>query len=138
MPTILDITGINYENDSVTISSLVPFIENRPSNYVERPLVSTSVLYYEDKIGVIFGDYKYIHSITSNHDEIYNLKLDPREQKPLPLSANTDKINQAKNILKEQGQQTTELSRQYGITGSEKVKLDDEKKQKLKALDYIQ
>jgi len=138
MPTILDITGISYDNDSVTISSLVPLIENRPSEYVEQPLVSTSVLYYEDKIGVIFDDHKYIHSMSTNHDEIYNLNRDPREQTPLPLSANTDKINQANNILKGREQQTIELSRQHGITGSEKVKLDEEKKQKLKALDYIQ
>ncbi len=138
MPTILDMTGISYDKDRVTISSLAPLLENRPADYVEQPLVSTSVLYYEDKVGVIFDDDKYIHSMVTNRDELYNLKRDPGEQSPLPISSNTDKIDQANNILKGQEQKTIELSKQLGITGGEKVKLDEEKKQKLRALDYIQ
>lgn len=138
MPTILELSDIQFENGSYLASSLVPLLENRPSDYEVRPIISSSLLYYEDREAAVFDESKYIRTIITDQEEIYNLTKDPKEQSPLSNSQVSDKIFQAKDILKQHKDHSLESSGHYGVEKSEKVELDEEKKEKLRALDYIQ
>ncbi|MCH7519607.1 MAG: hypothetical protein IH964_11370 [Candidatus Dadabacteria bacterium] len=66
------------------------------------------------------------------------MKNDPKEQSPLSNSLSSDKISQAKEILKGHKDETQKSSKHFGVGTGKKVILDREKKEKLKALDYIQ
>jgi len=138
LPTILDLTGIEHDNDNYLASSLVPLLKNQPSNYELKPIISSSLLYYEDRESALFDENKYIRTIITEQEELYNLKNDPGEQAPLSNSMASDKINEAKNILKVHKDESRTSSAFFGVETSEKVELDEEKKEKLKALDYIQ
>jgi len=66
------------------------------------------------------------------------LKNDPKEQSLLSNSLSSDKISQAKEILKGHKDETQKSSKHFGVGTGKKVILDRDKKEKLKALDYIQ
>lgn len=138
LPTILDLSNIDYEDGSHLASSLVPLLENNPSEYEIKPIISSSLLYYEDRESAVFDENKYIRTIITNREEFYNLDKDPEEQRPLSNSAASDKINQAQEILQQHKDESLKSGKYYGVEKSEKVELDKEKKEKLKALDYIQ
>lgn len=138
MPTILELSEIEHENGPYIASSLVPLLENKPSDYEVKPIISSSLLYYEDRESALFDENKYIRRIITNQEEMYDLTNDPGEQSPLSNSIVSDKIFQAKDIIQKHKDYSLESSTYYGVEKSEKVELDKEKKEKLKALDYIQ
>ncbi len=138
MPTVLEIVRIPNESEPATAESLVPLLTDNPGAFVEEPLISTGLLYYENREGVIFKSSKYIESLVTGRAELYDLKTDPGEQNPLALLQNKPTTDQAKNLLNNHNQESEMLSRELGVSSTEKVALDKEKIEKLKALNYIQ
>lgn len=138
MATVIGLTGIKNENENITAESLAPLLSDNPNSFIELPLISSGLLYYENREGVMFDGNKYIRSLVTGHGELYDLNDDPGEQNPLPLSSNISRTDQAKSILTNNDQESEKLIEQLGVSGTEKVKLDEEKKEKLKALNYIQ
>lgn len=138
MATVLDATHIRKDSQPPTAESLVPLITGPHGQYPEEPLVSTGLLYYENRESVIFDHNKYIESLVTGRAELYDLKTDPNEQNPLAMSPNRFKTDQAKNILNSHNAESEAVSKELGVSYSEKVALDKEKTQKLKALNYIQ
>ena len=138
MPTLLQLTRIPNESEAATAESLAPLLTESPSSFAEEPLVSTGLLYYENREGVVFQGNKYIESLVTGQGELYNLKTDPGEQNPLELSRNRLKSDQAKNIMSNHNRESEMLTKQLGISYTEKAALDKEKIEKLKALNYIQ
>ena len=135
MRTILDAGGIEYEKNSLIAGSLYPLIQGNGTEINEEPLVSTGLLYYEDRESLILGDMKYIHSLITNEEELYDLANDPDEQNTL---SDEDKVLEAKRMLKKYNEQAKKLGSEYGVKNAEEVVLSKDKKEKLKALDYIQ
>jgi len=138
MPTVLELIRIPNESGAAAAESLAPLLTDSPSSFAEEPLVSTGLLYYEDREGVIFQGSKYIESFVTGHGELYDLKTDPGEQSPLDLSRNRLKSDQAKNIMFNHNRESEMLSKELGVSNTEKATLDKEKIEKLKALNYIQ
>jgi arylsulfatase A-like enzyme len=138
MATVLDLTRIPDEGGTAAAESLVPLLTDNPASYSEEPLVSTGLLYFENREGVIFQNSKYIQSLVTGQSELFDLKTDPGEQNPLALSRNRLKTDQARNILDNHDRKSEILSKQLGVSSTEKVTLDKEKIEKLKALNYIQ
>lgn len=138
LPTILELADIKHDDNPHMASSLVPLLKNNPSEYHIKPIISTSLLYNEDRESAIFDESKYIRTIVTEKEEIYDLQNDPGEQFPLPKSEVLDIITEAKEILEEHKVESAETSSYYGVDKGEKVELDEERKERLKALDYIQ
>lgn len=133
--TILDAIGIEYESERLIAGTLYPLLDNSGNNIKEEPLVSTALLYYEDKESIISGDKKYIRYLISNEEELYDLANDPDEQ--IELYDKAESL-EARQMLKEYNEKAKRLSSEYGVENAEEVVLSKEKKEKLKALDYIQ
>lgn len=138
MWTVLDACGISYDRDRLIAGSLYPLLVGNRSEFTEEPLVSTGLLYYEDRESVIFDDKKYIRSLTTNEEELYDLALDPGEKHSINENSSRDGAAEARGILKTHKIKTNKLAKHYGVEKAESVVLSSEKKEKLKALDYIQ
>ncbi|MFI5322924.1 MAG: sulfatase-like hydrolase/transferase [Thermodesulfobacteriota bacterium] len=138
MATVIDLTGIKNKNPNITAESLVPLLKDNPNSFIERPLISTGILYFENREAVIFDGMKYIQSLVTSRGELYNLNHDPGEQNPLPLGSNESNTNQAKDILSNNDRESEKQIEQLGVSVTGKVNLDEEQKEKLKALNYIQ
>jgi len=135
MRTILDASGIEYDRDRLIAGSLYPLMQGKGNEISEEPLVSTGLLYYEDRESLIFGNKKYIRSLISNEEELYDLQNDPDEQNEL---SDEGRVLQARGILKKYNEKAKKLGTEYGVENAEEVVLSKDKKEKLKALDYIQ
>jgi len=146
MPTILDLCGIKLEeSDYLSVSSLRPLWGSNPDTFEEKPIVSTGVIYrgnpwsefYDERVSVIFDGLKYIHSLGSNREELYDLARDPNEQFSIVQSF-PDKVEQARNILEAHSEMVRQLRENYGLQAEEQIKLDEETIERLKALGYAQ
>ena len=136
--TVLDVVGIDYGNDSMMAESLTPLLEENLAVYSKPPITSTGVLYYEDKESVVFGGSKLIRGIVSGHEELYDLKTDPGEQNRLPLVQNGGLADKGRTLLSEDKEKAGKAGKELGVSESKKVDLDNEKKEQLKALNYLQ
>lgn len=134
--TILDAIGIEYDSDRLISGSLYPLIREDGTEISQEPLVTTGLLYYEDKESIINGDRKFIRSLVSNKEELYDLITDPHEQNE--LSSGGGSALEARQMLKEYNEKAKSLGSEYGVQSAEEVVLSKEKKEELKALDYIQ
>ncbi len=145
-PTILDVLGFNNNKKySMDGKSLIPVIEDKEKE--ERKCFSE--IYYDPtrphippRVSVVYGDYKLIvNQIIPEWEkffsypppplspfELYNLKNDPYERKNLYSGKN------------EIAQLLLEMIKEYKKKippKAEKVSIDEELKEKLKALGYI-
>jgi len=138
MRTVLDACGISYDRDRLIAGSLYPLLVENRSEFTEEPLVSTGLLFYGERESVIFDDKKYIRSLISNEEELYDLTLDPDEKYSINENSSRDGIAEARGILKTHKMKTNKLAKHYGVEEAERVVLSHEKKEELKALGYMQ
>jgi arylsulfatase A-like enzyme len=136
--TVLDVLGIEYESDAVIAESLKPLIEGSRDGYSQPPITSTGVLYYEDRESVIFGGSRFIRSIVTGQEELYDLDNDPGEQNRLPLLQNGGLADKGRGLLLEHKEEAGKAGKELGVSEAKKADLDNEKKEQLKALNYLQ
>ncbi|MCK4304782.1 MAG: sulfatase-like hydrolase/transferase, partial [Candidatus Eisenbacteria sp.] len=135
-PTILEACHIEYDANYLSVPSLSACWDPRRQAAPGRPLVSTGLLYYEDRESVRLGAYKYIRSLVRGREELYNLDDDPAEWFSIVRSS-PEKVGQAKKILNEERARAQYLREHYGIVSSEGAILDEETLEKLRSLGYI-
>lgn len=139
MPTILDACGIDYGSDHLYVNyvnSLSPLWGRNPGDFYEQPIVSTGLLYFENREAVVFDGLKYIRFLKTNREELYDLDRDPGEQFSIS-NFSPDKIEKAKSILREKVEVAGKLEEHYDLD-VEEIKLDKDTKKSLKNLGYLQ
>ncbi|HXG30883.1 MAG TPA: hypothetical protein VNK81_04500, partial [Thermodesulfobacteriota bacterium] len=105
-------------------------------SFGERPIMSTGLLYGEDMESVIFDGFKYIRSIVTGREELYDLSRDPGELFSI-LHLLPEKVRMARDILMEDRKIAEKLKEHYNVKKTERVRFDEETAEKLKALGYI-
>ncbi len=136
-PTILDACEII---PSIRIPDSPSLLEAPAQDATEdpAPIFSTGMLYYEEKISVIFGNTKYISSLMSKREELYDLVQDPGELSSI-VTENPAKLDQARTILADHRSDAKQLRRELYIrVTSKKLKLHPDTIKRLKALGYVE
>jgi hypothetical protein len=102
-----------------------------------EPLVSTGTLYYENRASVLFDGFKYIRSLTSGREELYDLASDAREL--VSISATEPGlVERARAILVEQSQAAANLRGRLGLPNeADEVPLDPVALDQLRSLGYV-
>ncbi|MCP4404196.1 MAG: sulfatase [bacterium] len=136
-PTILDLCGIAYEQDTLSGTSLAPLWQPGFQAAHTEPVISSGILYYEKRESVIFDRMKYIRSLVTSRQELYDLKQDPGERHSV-ITRFPGKILKARDILERHHNTSRELSEYHHITEQESVNIDKNTMQQLKSLGYIQ
>ncbi|HEX3034595.1 MAG TPA: sulfatase-like hydrolase/transferase [Thermodesulfobacteriota bacterium] len=137
MPTVLDLCGINYDSGRFSADSLSTLWGSNTGSFNEQPIISTGLLYYEDRESVIFDGLKYIHFLLTDREELYDLTRDPSEQTSV-VRLSPEKADRAREILGKHKKIAIRLREHYRTGNVEKVKLDKKATQDLKSLGYIQ
>lgn len=136
MPTILDLCGIELEEDIPRPASLALLWKQDASATEHEPIISTGLLYYEDRVSVIHNGLKYVRSRVDGREELYNLKQDPEERASITPSSG-DRIQEARDILQSHDQRAEQQRQYFGITGPDSALLDKETQDQLRAIGYI-
>nr|NIR86401.1 sulfatase [Candidatus Bathyarchaeota archaeon] len=137
MPTLLQLCQLDYDQNSVLGSSLVP-LRNSDGGRQALPIFSTAVGDYEDRISLILDDIKYIRFLISkNREELYDLTQDPTEQVNLaPFRSHT--VTRARELLDKHNDTIKTLRKFHGVTRPGSEELDAETKKRLEAVGYVQ
>jgi arylsulfatase A-like enzyme len=136
-PTVLDLCGIDYDRRHLSAGSLSDLWESSPDGFDEPPIVSTGLLYYENRESVILDGLKYIHFLLSDREELYDLARDAGEQVSI-LKASPEKAERAREALREHQMAARKLQEYYGIFETEKLELDREAIRILRSIGYVQ
>lgn len=137
MGTVLDLCGIDYDRDYFSSKPLASLGEPNPNAFEEEPIVSMAMLYGEEREAVTFDGMKYIRSLRTNSEELYDLARDPKERISI-VSSSPDKVERARNILREHNKMAEKLRRRFEIGSRKGPKLDEETRRALKSLGYTQ
>jgi arylsulfatase A-like enzyme len=100
------------------------------------PVLGSVPLYYEDRESIVFGDTKYIVSLVTNREQVYDLKNDPREQRNLADESSAPLI-QAREALETARQSSAALRKRYGIRAEASAPLSPETLEQLRSLGYV-
>jgi arylsulfatase A-like enzyme len=83
MPTVLDLCGVPYDAAALNYRSFAPLLRGGDPSFDPGPLPSSGVHRYDDLESVVWGDYKYIKSVLSDQEQLFNLVDDPKERHSL-------------------------------------------------------
>lgn len=134
MATIADICQLEVGN-SWSAPSLRPLWEGNPHTVEYPPIVSTGSLYYEDKIAVFFDQYKYIRSLVSGFEEIYDLHADEQERRSL-APFREDLVERGRALVAERRREADRIRAGLSL-GEESAPLDPVTVQQLRSLGYV-
>lgn len=137
MPTVLELCGIPYDAEGFSAGSLVPLWGDGREPYRAQPIVSTGLLYLEDRESIVFNDMKYLRTLTSGREELYDLVQDSAEKISL-VRALPEKVRDAKRLLAKHHRFSGELRRRYRIRNAEEARLDEETRERLRSLGNVQ
>ena len=137
MPTILDVRAIPYEDPYLASRSLLPALEQQDIGAGLAPVVSTGMLYFEERISIVSKGVKYIHSLLSDREELNLLAEDPGEQRSVE-SDHPDLVQAARAQLLEHAETADAIRDRYEITVAEDASLDLATAEQLKSLGYLQ
>ena len=136
-PTVLELCGISYRADGFSAGSLVSLWDEGLEPYRAQPIVGTGLLYFEDRESIVFGDMKYVRTLTNPREELYDLAQDPAEKISI-VRQFPGKVRVAKQLLRNHHRLSGDLRRRYRIQGPEKVQWDRETRERLRSLGHIQ
>jgi arylsulfatase A-like enzyme len=133
-PTLLDLCQIDYEDGYMSGESLV---STWSGGGKDRPLFSTGVLLYEEKEAVIFEDLKYIRSLVTGREELYDLSEDPGEENNI-FHTSESEAEKLKELLSGHKVKSEILKRHHFIDKGEQVEPDADTMRQLKSLGYVE
>ena len=135
-PTVLDLCGILYEEEDFTGRSMASLIDEPHVVPEAVPIVSTGLLYFEDRISVIFDGAKYMRNLVNGQVEVYDLETDPSERMSLAASR-PDATARAEAILARHVAASNTLRERMGITAAGAGEIDPDRARQLRDLGYV-
>jgi len=136
MPTVLELCGIEYKQDDMSYSSLVPTWSDSSESSDAVPIVCTGLRYYEEKEAVFFKGFKYILSLFSGRQEFYDLTEDPAERFNIAHFSEAE-MGEARKILTEYHKAAERLKKLYSLEKPQEQELDADTLRQLKSLGYV-
>ncbi|HVS09067.1 MAG TPA: sulfatase [Planctomycetota bacterium] len=97
-PTLLSLCGIEYDPEEFPLPPLVRDLDRPEVSVPAQPLLSSMMLYFEDRTAVVFDGWKYVRYAITGREELYDLGRDPRETRELSREA-PERLREAREVL---------------------------------------
>ncbi|HEU5182132.1 MAG TPA: sulfatase [Candidatus Polarisedimenticolia bacterium] len=136
MPTLLDLIGEPAPPESSSYGSLRSLLDGS-GEWIPRPVMSSALLYFEERQSAVFEDFKYVRTPGSRSEAIFDLATDPREQHDIAASS-PDRLRLGRAAFAEQERRCLALRDHFGIRGSFATELKPEAIEQLRSLGYVQ
>lgn len=133
--TVLDVLG--FSEELVAQTSLAYFFDEGSQPDATPPLLSTGVLYYDQKIALVFDGFKYIRNERTGVEQLFDLVTDPREKTSL-AALMPDRLHEARVLVDEQLAAAAELRQRLDLPEEGLAGLSRETARGLRALGYIE
>jgi arylsulfatase A-like enzyme len=134
--TILDLCGLEHEIEPSFHPSLAPFLTGSEENPPDQPILSTGVIYFEDRVGVLFDGMKYTRALVSGREELFDLAADPAERSSV-AGERPEALERARRIVADHRRAAAETRRRYVGSDEEEAVADRERLEALRSLGYV-
>jgi arylsulfatase A-like enzyme len=144
-PTILTLAQVPFEPGELSAPSLFASVPagdggggaaRAKLDVQPRPLVSSAILYFENRSAVVFDGFKLIQFHLSDRVELYDLAADPGEKHSL-ADARPDLVERGRKLLAEHLAAAQALRERHKILPPEQGELDEATERDLRALGYV-
>jgi len=136
MPTILEQAGVRAGDQCSSPASLSQLWGNEPVADF-GPISLMSNLFHEERLAVRFDGMKFIRSLVSGRDELYDLVADPGETRSL-IGFDEERAERGRQALSEMEAVQHAIRECYGAEEGEAPAPDPAVLERLKSLGYIQ
>jgi arylsulfatase A-like enzyme len=133
-PTLLDLCGVVATPGTLSGESLRSQWSGTATE--PRPVFSGFPVYYESRDAALVGRFKYVRSLVTGGEQLYDLEIDPHEQAPL-AGATPDVVLQAREALEANQARATALRKRHGLGGPGSDEVTDDSVEALRALGYV-
>jgi arylsulfatase A-like enzyme len=134
LPTVLDLVDLHEQPQPGWAPSLADLIQSEDTKY-RHPIVSGANFKREPQWSIVLDEMKYIYREETGREEVYDLAMDPSEQRPL-IELPEPFISEAREALAHHLEFAAGTLKEEGITGNGPV--DQEMVDRMKSLGYIQ
>jgi len=135
-PTLLDLAAVPHKPETLTYASLTPLLGQAGGDFREVAVLSASPLFYEDRESIVFGDTKYIVSLVTSQEQLYDLREDAGELHDL-AGAPSERLSMARAERVAATKAGDALREAYGIQGESFSPLVPEALEQLRSLGYV-
>lgn len=134
-PTVLDLCGVAFDPESMSVASLSPLLLGDTAAIEAPPVLSTGLYRFYEREALLFGGLKYVRSLITGREELYDLASDPGEQLSIAHSA-PEKIEAARTVLEALKKQAQQLRTRLGLTAATQ-EMSNDRAEQLRALGYL-
>ena len=140
-PTLLQLSGVDPGSYPFQGSPFEPPGGERDSRIARSPIVSTGMLYFEERLGLVLARRKYISAALDRHKlagaEVFDLISDPGETRSI-AEESADDIQRVLQILERHEEESGVVKQFLGLVEGDDDPLSPELERELKAHGYIQ
>lgn len=136
LPTVLDLCGIAPAQEQILPPPLTPLLRDPNAPFTERPIVSGTLLYFDQMDSVVFGHMKYIRGKLSGHESLFNLNQDPGEHNSLAVQ-DPENVARGRQLLEAAAAAAGRMKEMMRLGQSTNAPLSQQDELALKALGYL-
>jgi len=114
LPTMLNQCGLAFDADAMEGVPLQGYWEHPDSPPAQKPLYATGLLYFGNQEEITVGHMKYIRSLTSGREQLFDLSVDPGEHHSI-LGENEHARDAAITALEKVHDKANRLRAHYGL-----------------------
>jgi arylsulfatase A-like enzyme len=134
MPTMLDLCSIPFDSTEFSVS-MSPFLDGTVQPPGGRTLYSAGTLFASEREAIVFEGVKYIRSLVTGREELYDLRSDRKELRSL-VAVDATLLERARALMEEHLARAEAYCRDHGVTRTT-VEMDPRELQQLRALGYL-
>jgi arylsulfatase A-like enzyme len=136
-PTVLAVANLLRDPQDFTAPTLVrPTKTGFAPEVAERSLVSSAMLYFEDRTAIVDEGFKYVRFHVTGREQLFDLNRDPGEHHDL-AARKDERLERGRTLLEEHLELAERKRERLGILGPEAADLDAETLRSLRGLGYV-
>ena len=138
MPSVLDLCEVDHDAGQFSAPSLAPLCQKTPGIFQAQPVLSTGLMRGDEREAITGDGFRYIRSLVTGREELYDLQEDPGEQANAVESTPTE-VEANRVVLQEQRERARVLRVSLGFpdTEPEEVELDKSTVEALRDIGYL-
>ena len=135
-PTILELCGIPYEVGLMSATPLFDAEGTLQSATGEIPLVAAGNIYGDVGGAVLLGHWKYLRHPRTGNEELYNLSIDPLEQRSV-AAVSPERRSELSRLLTAAREDAVRTRRHFGLKSHVAQAPDENLRRQLQAVGYL-
>ncbi len=134
-PSVFSLCGIDYAPADFSAPTLFQVDGSIAESASEPAFLSTGLLYFQDRLSLLQGDWKYVRFLSTGREELYDLGADPSELVSRSF-LEPQELAEARRRCDELLEAAQQLKQRYGVMEGQRTTLSRDELQQLRDIGY--